>query len=98
MGPPNDLCSVWLRGAHDGLALWGGLEGRQGGPVPTASLGRWILEGSDGEDFVAAPWKQPEGDHLHLGIPPGLRFPWAAHSFQADSLYFLFYFYCGRNA
>ena len=69
MGDPEDLWSVGSVGGHGGLAHWGGAGGRQGGPVPTTSLGWWILEGSGCEHLTAGPWKQPEGDHLELGIP-----------------------------
>ena len=69
MGDPKDLWSLGLVGGYGGLALWGGLEGRQGGPVPITSLGWWILEGSGCEHLTAGSWKQPETDHLELGIP-----------------------------
>lgn len=48
--------------------------------------------------LLLCPGSSQKGTTCSWGSPSGLRFPWAAHSFQAASLYFLFYFYCGRNA
>ena len=48
--------------------------------------------------WLLGPGSSQKGTTWSWGYPSGLRFPWAPDSFQAASLYFLFNFYCGRNA
>lgn len=74
---------AWLPGEGLGVV--------RGSPVPTTSLGRWVLEGSGCGDLAAGSWKQPEMDHLQRATPLWTQVPLGSGQ-DLDSFSLLFYF------